>query len=208
MTLNDVLSLVHRVSVRIRVEVPDRHGVTLRDGLYARLVVTLVVPLGIFLVNSKWTFHDTCAKKSTLKGCCAKLLRSTRLFQLIVDFLLHLLCSNSSRMESNLSLGTTFTFFETIGDRLKGILETTDTFVQIDDSFTRLQFSVLRGYLRSATFCLLHFRVRLEMYCFCNTLWQSRRVDRNGETVVAEEDFNKLTVSCENLGLGDLHEDT
>src|SRR5210317_1051503 len=97
MTVDDVLCLIHRVRICIWIEVPNRHSLNTRAGLHDWIVATVRVPTWILNILSKWSFDDTSTKQALLKRHKAKVLRSVRLRDLIVNLTLHLLSGFFSR---------------------------------------------------------------------------------------------------------------
>ena len=109
-TLEDVVCVVHVCCVWVRVEVPDRYVADLRYELEVRIVLAVVIPVGIFLLDSKRTFHNPCAEESHLKCGATKMLACAALFELVLDLLLHLLRGKHGRIERGRRRSSTCAF--------------------------------------------------------------------------------------------------
>ena len=99
MALNSEFRLCHAPSIRIRVEIPDRHGFNLGDVTEFRLVLACLFPLRIFFIEGKGAFEDTGTEESDFESRIAQMLTGFSLFQLIMHQLFHIQSGFLGRFE-------------------------------------------------------------------------------------------------------------
>ena len=73
MSLNNKLCLIHVVCIWVRIKIPHRYVRYLRDCFEEGVIVSLIIPIRILLVNSKWPFNYPRAKQRHFKRCATEM---------------------------------------------------------------------------------------------------------------------------------------